>query len=342
MEARLIPMHVNRVKAERTRATNVQPPIQFLLHNPESAANVLDDLAGHLFGLTVTNDGPSPRSHANKPRNSRADFQATAPSRQGRLLLALNPITVNDIPDSLSRLAIHETTPEIGNTSSSTESQANPLTNSSNTNIRPPHPLSAPASIIGGCRLGLSKRDRNQRSARALKWLANIKSRIQRCYWLLLDASEEHLSSLSSEVVAFRQATTNIKFEMDSVSSREKDVLDALDNLQGETPKGSIEFVSVDRMDATAQVASIIGSICSTVTGVSKRGGNLIMGALTLLLYLAFQTIDGSLSLSHENVLRQDPSTIEDTVAKLNLSCNTIPLTVCTCHGLFTRKAHLF
>ena len=88
-------------------------------------------------------------------------------------------------------------------------------------------------------------------------------------------------------------------------------------------------------MDVIPQLALVIGVICSAIMGVGKRGGNFVMGALSLILYLVFQTFSGSLSTSQEELLRQIPSTIEDAVRKLNLNCKTTPFAVCACHCMY-------
>lgn len=70
-------------------------------------------------------------------------------------------------------------------------------------------------------------------------------------------------------------------------------------------------------MDTVAQVVLLIGVVCVVVMGVSLRGGSFIITALSLLLYLAFQRHDGTLSSTHENILKQIPSTIEEALARL-------------------------
>lgn len=85
-------------------------------------------------------------------------------------------------------------------------------------------------------------------------------------------------------------------------------------------------------MDTIAQVTLLIGIVCVVVMGVSLRGGNFIITALSLLLYLAFQRHDGTLSSVHENILKQIPSTVEEALARFNLTCKTTPCATCTCH----------
>ena len=88
-------------------------------------------------------------------------------------------------------------------------------------------------------------------------------------------------------------------------------------------------------MDTVAQVALLIGVVCVVVMGVSLRGGSFIITALSLLLCLAFQRHDGTLSSAHENILKQIPSTIEEALARLNLTCKMTPCATCTCHCMY-------
>ena len=88
-------------------------------------------------------------------------------------------------------------------------------------------------------------------------------------------------------------------------------------------------------MSTIAQVALVIGLICSVVMNVNERDSNFILTALSLLLFLAFQRSDGTLSLSHENVLRQIPATIESTLTKFKLNYKTIVFATCACHCIY-------
>jgi len=64
MDTWLMPVHVNRVQEECSRHKGF-------------ASN---DLAGHLFGLTLTDDGPNQRAGADKLWKLRADSQENGPS----------------------------------------------------------------------------------------------------------------------------------------------------------------------------------------------------------------------------------------------------------------------
>jgi len=89
---------------------------------------------------------------------------------------------------------------------------------------------------------------------------------------------------------------------------------------------------SVERMAIIAQVATLLGIVCSVIIGVSQQGGDFIMGTLSLLLYISFQCSDRTLSLSHENMLKQIPSTIESALSRFNLTSKTVLYAVCNCH----------
>ena len=89
-------------------------------------------------------------------------------------------------------------------------------------------------------------------------------------------------------------------------------------------------------MDIIAQVAVLIGVVCSIMMGVSQRSGSFITGTLSLLLSLAFQRSDGRLSASHENIIRQLPPTMEVALDKIDLMSKTVTYVVCSCHCTYT------
>ena len=93
---------------------------------------------------------------------------------------------------------------------------------------------------------------------------------------------------------------------------------------QGQSP--------IEHMSTIAQVALVIGLVCKVMMGVNEHGSNFVLTALSLLLFLAFQQSNGTLSLSHENVLKQIPAMIETALAKFNLKYKTIVFATCACH----------
>ena len=85
-------------------------------------------------------------------------------------------------------------------------------------------------------------------------------------------------------------------------------------------------------MDIIAQVVLVIDVVCSAILGVSTSGSNFVLSTLLLLLYIAFQKADGTLSHSHENIMKQIPATIGGALSKFRLSFKTVPYAICTCH----------
>jgi len=88
----------------------------------------------------------------------------------------------------------------------------------------------------------------------------------------------------------------------------------------------------ISRLDAVAQVAVVIGIICTTVMGIGTCNGDFLMSALSLLLCLAFQAVQATLGDLHKHILKQVPLTIEGALTQLNIKCKTVSCAVCTCH----------
>ena len=74
MDSRLIPAHLKRVQEESKISLTV---IQKSPHDSHP-----DDIAGHLFALTLTDDGPDLKSSASKLWNSRAEYQESSATRR--------------------------------------------------------------------------------------------------------------------------------------------------------------------------------------------------------------------------------------------------------------------
>jgi hypothetical protein len=66
--------------------------------------------------------------------------------------------------------------------------------------------------------------------------------------------------------------------------------------------------------------------------GVSRSSCDLIIKIISVVLFLAFRRSDGSLSSSHENILKQIPLTSDGAEAKFHLTGKTIAYAVCSCH----------
>lgn len=145
---------------------------------------------------------------------------------------------MTDLASSIARLAVSDSTNQPAS-SPYTPSLSHPITNT-NTIAQPTLPSCTPlppytlsqlhASMI--VKLGHSKQDSNQHSARAMKLLANIDTHIQRCFRLLLDTSDASLTYVSSELGVLCLATRNIKHGTEAVTSCKKVALAALDELE--------------------------------------------------------------------------------------------------------------
>jgi len=106
-----------------------------------SSSTSLDDLAGRLFALTLTDNGASTVDSANKLWNSHADFQVNGPSQS---LISSPPAPVPMVEVAASLTCLHQST------SSDTKSLNSHLPNNHTLGI----PLSAhsamPASTVSG------------------------------------------------------------------------------------------------------------------------------------------------------------------------------------------------
>ena len=91
----------------------------------------------------------------------------------------------------------------------------------------------------------------------------------------------------------------------------------------------------IERMDSIVQVVLVIGVVCSVILGVGTSGSNFVLSALSLLLYIMFQKADGTLSHSHENIMRQIPATIGGALSKFRIGFKTVPYAICTCHCIY-------
>ncbi|KAF8119273.1 hypothetical protein EV363DRAFT_1200533 [Boletus edulis] len=399
MEARLLPAHLRRVKDEHRRATNTgyaTPVTPRSANNslsecveksasdvgdatPRSTMSSIGSLAGHLFALTLTDDGPSPNATSNKLWHSRDDFQEAGQSRN----IVANPPLSNSLPiadltQSLNRLTLQSCTPPTPSVNTVPSSPPNnPLTlpfpppiisspvssrssSPSPRSLSPPpiisspvssrssspSPPALPASVVG--RRRFPKKDWDHRTVKALQILGNIETRIHCCQRLLLEPSGNVDQGAQQEVPVLRQSIDKINRKAEVVTARKQSLFAMLDDLKchlyhraetGGSPQGPVEINTdshyqppIDRMDVTAQVALLLGVICSVIFRVGTSAGNFIMACLSLVLYLAFQNPGGALSLAHENIIKQMPSTIGGALSKFNLMAKTIPYAVCSCH----------
>lgn len=66
--------------------------------------------------------------------------------------------------------------------------------------------------------------------------------------------------------------------------------------------------------------------------GVSRRSCDFILGIMSIVLFLAFRKSDGTLSFSHEHVLKQIPTTVDRALTDFHLTGKTVTYAVCSCH----------
>ncbi|KAI6025986.1 hypothetical protein F5J12DRAFT_780725 [Pisolithus orientalis] len=87
-------------------AHEYSPPVQ------QSTIDAVDSVTGHLFVLTITDDGPDPGTTVNKLWHSCTDFQAMGPSSS---MISNTPkaIPLGDLTSSLSRLTLHSPGPSV-------------------------------------------------------------------------------------------------------------------------------------------------------------------------------------------------------------------------------------
>jgi hypothetical protein len=325
----------------------------------ENAPSNADGLAAHLLALTLTDNGPDLNSQVNKLWDSHASFQAAGPSRHV-IDSTLEPISMCDIAGSINCLVLQNiSSPNtladlVRNSIADTSVDDSVAINSpiSHTQSRTSSP---PPAQLGFPRI--SKKDRHRCTREALKILSNVESCIQRCHRLLLDSSNGTFTTISENLAKLCKAAENVRRQSDLVISKKCVITSSLDELEIELRSARqsdsdhhtpVEFVvggfhssfvcestltrlvvnqyqsPIHCMDIVAQVAVLICVVCHVMFGVDTRSSSFIMGAISLLLYLAFQTSKGTLSLSQENILRQIPSTIQTVLSRFQLGCKTV------------------
>ena len=179
-----------------------------------------DSIAGRLFALTLTDDGPNANSIPNKLWSSCAEFQDTGPS----IAMIADPlgwssVLVADLAESLSRLA-HQSM------ISSEQCSAPPLP------LMDPSLLNSatPALVVGGRRL--CKKDRRHCTVKALQLLNNIETRIHHSSRLLLEPSSLDSDKMQHEVLTLRLALEKITQNAHSISLKKKTLAPLLDDLE--------------------------------------------------------------------------------------------------------------
>ena len=225
MESRLIPIHLKCVQDQAS-----QQPSVSIAHSPsgsplasDNASNAtldsMDCLAGHLFTLTLTNDGPDPVMHMNKMWNSHTNFQRAGSSSN---VISSPPasVLIEDISTSLRCL----TTLQPPNTN-----HDGPI---ARPNLPPPSSSSAVISsltIVGGCKI--PKKDRNHCVVKALQILCNIEQCLQQCSHLLLTSVDVDNDDLHREVFALRSTLNQITPDAESVMMKKETLCRLLNEL---------------------------------------------------------------------------------------------------------------
>ncbi|KAL4075054.1 hypothetical protein V8B97DRAFT_2022635 [Scleroderma yunnanense] len=271
MDSQFIPAHLKCVQEESKICLS---SIQKNSHDSHS-----NDLASHLFTLTLTNNGPDLKSSANKLWHSCANYQESSPS--GDIVSgSLDPLPFSDITKSLSCHSLNS-----------------------------PIPSSHPNSLC--CRI--SKKDGCHHSHQALSLLSNIEACANQCFHFLLDPSDNSITEVTNELRHLCPALDNITWKTDFVNSHKKEVTATLDKLELEVkarqpPCPSSKdpepvHVNNEHMAIVAQASLFIRVVCSIMMGVSQCSGNFIISTLTLLLSLAFQQLNRRLSMSHKNTI---------------------------------------
>lgn len=212
MEAHAIPAHLKRLQDEQAPDHMSNDRAHLSSTNPPTA----DSITGHLFALTLTDDGPNTNSIPNKLWSSRAEFQDTGPSNAAIAdPLCQSSVPIADLGGSLSRLTLRST-------KSSAPSAPSPsLTDPSPSN------LAIPALVVGGRRL--CKKDRHRCTVKALRLLNNIETCIHHCNRLFLEPSSSNFEKMQHEVLTLRLALEKVTWNADSVNSK-KEILVALLN----------------------------------------------------------------------------------------------------------------
>ena len=196
MDSRLIPAHLNHVQEKSTISLTAIQKSPYDSHP--------DGLVGHLFALTLTDDGPDPKSSASKLWNSCTEYQESSPS-SNIITGSLDPPPFSDITESLGHLSLSSPPP------------SSPLDN-------------PPAVQIAGCRI--SKKNHCQHSRQALKLLSNIEACANWCFHLLLDPSDSSVAEVTNELMRLCPALESITQKTDFINSHKKEVTTTLDKLE--------------------------------------------------------------------------------------------------------------
>ena len=76
---------------------------------------------------------------------------------------------------------------------------------------------------------------------------------------------------------------------------------------------------SINKLDIITQTAAFLGIICTVIMGISCRDGDMIIGLVNIILFLAFWQPDGVMWSQHEDVISQMPQSINVAISKFDL-----------------------
>ena len=86
----------------------------------------------------------------------------------------------------------------------------------------------------------------------------------------------------------------------------------------------------IDRCDEVTQVSIFLGVLCSVILGISQCTSDLIMGLISLVLWLAFRdSMDGNTSVLGEHTMAQVLTTIRGALSHFNLHHGTTVFATC-------------
>lgn len=215
-----------------SQSVHSQTTPSHLVDTPRSQKDI-NNLATHLFALSLTDNGPDQHGTANKLWESHMAYQDTV-SRQPHSL------PVSNIIDSLSHLTLHHQAPPICPPDCGMALVPDSCS-VLNIDISTPFPPSqdeqsdlvvqCPASVIGH---GVSKKDANRHLVKALELLSNIEKHCQHCFRLLLDSSNTPHTALQEEDVVLHHALEGIKCNTTIMNSHKKEVMESLWKLDAE------------------------------------------------------------------------------------------------------------
>ena len=215
MEAHAIPAHLKHLQDEQAPDHTSNDRAHLSSTDPPTA----DSIAGHLFALTLMDDGLNTNSIPNKLWSPCAEFQDTGPSNAAIAdPLCWSSVPITDLAGSLSRLTLQSMKSSAPSTPSPSLMDPSPLN------------LAIPALVVSGCRL--CKKDRHCCTIKALQLLNNIETCIHHCNHLFLEPSSSNFKKMQHEVLTLCLALEKVTWNADSVNSKKEILVALLNNLE--------------------------------------------------------------------------------------------------------------